>query len=117
MADEKEHYRKDDSVLRKVAVGVMISIIVQAVGLIYMLGSLTNQVSNNTKAISSMAEMLEKQNASTNALVRVEVLVEGLTISVNRLADRLETVATEQNRRALIIDRADRYMEKHGEGK
>ena len=117
MSDELEHYRKDDTVLRKVAVGVLATIFVQAIGWVYMLGSLTNQVGNNTKAISAMTRLVEKQNESGTSLARVEVLVQSLTTSVNRVADRLETVATEQNRRALIIDRADRYMEKNGENK
>jgi hypothetical protein len=115
MMAEKDHYRKDDSMLRKIAIGVLVAILVQAVGWVYMLGSLTNQVANNTKAISAMTVIIEKQGEASVSLVRVMTLVEGLTISVNRVADRLENVATEQNRRALIIDRADRYMEKNGE--
>lgn len=112
---EEEHYREDDSFLRKIAIGVLVAVIIQAGGLIYMLGTLTNQVSNNTKSITAMMAILEKQEEGGKSLIRVMTLVEGLTTSVNRVADRLENVATEQNRRALIIDRADRYMEKNGE--
>ena len=112
---EIDHVRADDSILRKVAVGILIALIVQAGGWIYMLGSLTNQVENNTKAITAAMSLIEKQSQTNTTIVRVMTLVEGLTSSVNRVADRLESVATEQNRRALIIDRADRYMESHGD--
>ena len=111
---EEDHHRADDSLLRKVAVGVLIAIVIQSGSGIYMFGTLSNQVANNTKSITAAMDMLEKQSAASNSLIRVVTLVEGLTTSVNRVADRLELVATEQNRRALIIDRADRYMEKNG---
>ena len=112
---ELDHVRADDSILRKVAVGILITLVAQGGGWVYMMGSLTNQVENNTKAITAAMALIEKQSESNSSIVRMMTLVEGLTLSVNRVADRLESVATEQNRRALIIDRADRYMESHGD--
>lgn len=116
MEDSEETRRADDSLLRKVAVGILITFFVQAGGWVYMLGSLTNQVENNTKTIEAIMGIVEKQGDANTSMIRVETLVEGLTTLINRLSDRLETVANEQNRRALIIDRADRYMEKNGGG-
>ncbi len=113
MNEDNNPKREDDLMLRKLAVGIASAIFIQAIGWVYMLGVLSNQVENNTKSINSLSILLEEQREINSTMIRIHTLVEGLGTSVNRLTDRIESVANEQNRRALIIDRADRFMENH----
>lgn len=109
--DSPDHRREDDSLLRKVAVGVLVTVVIQAGGWIYMIGSLGNQVANNTKSIDAFSELLIKKQNETVSIARTQVLVEGLTITVNRMVDGLDRVALEQNARTPVIDRVKRYLD------
>lgn len=113
-ADTAEHKRVDDSLLRKIAVTVTATIIIQAGGWIYMMGTIVNQVENNTDTISLIQTLVAKQNDETaKPFTRVETLVETLITSFNRLATQVDRVAIEQQRRTSIVDRADRFMDSH----
>ena len=112
---EDDMRRKDDSFMRKIAVGVTIAITIQAGFSIYYAGSLANQVTNNTKALEMMATKMDTQLQTSSSIARVEVLVESLNSVMERLSGSLEKVQTEQQRRLQIVDRADRYLRKQGE--
>lgn len=113
--EPNEMRRKDDTILMKIAVGLSIAMFTQVGFSIYYAGSLANQVSNNTKAIEIIAKRMEMQDATATSLARVEVMIESLTSNLNRIADKVEGVTVEQQRRTPVIDRADRYLRKHGE--
>lgn len=99
MADQQQHYRKDDSVLRKSVIAVVIALAVQAVSVIYFMGQLTNQVSNNTRAIQELAKGQEIQHGSIASIARLDATVSLMVSRMDRLADKLDFVADEQKAR------------------
>lgn len=110
---EEEMRRKDDSFLRKIAVSVASATIIQVFISIYFAGTLSNQVSNNTKAIEALAKRSESQESMAVTLERVKTLVEGLVISAAKSEDRLSAVAAEQQSRTAIIKRTEEYLNTH----
>ena len=107
---EEEVRRKDDSFMRKIAVGVTTAIIMQAGFSVYFAGSLSNQVANNTKALALVAQKLQSQEQLNIALSRVETLISGLSSTTQRLIIKVDAMDREQQRRTSIVDRADEYM-------
>lgn len=115
MSWEEEVRRKDDSFMRKIAVGVTVAIVMQAGFSIYFAGALSNQVGNNTKALSLVAKKLEAQEHISVAISRVETQISGLSTTIERMMLKVETIDREQQRRTNIVERADSFMSKKGE--
>lgn len=91
-----EYHRKDDSLLRKVLVGVFILMVGQGGTTIYFAGQLTNQVSNNTKAIAKFAENQESQQTLAIQLAEINVTVKNLSDNVDKASIKLDAVSINQ---------------------
>lgn len=115
MSREEDVRRKDDSIMRKIAVGVTVAIVMQAGFSIYYAGSLSNQVANNTKALALVAEKQHNQEKISVAISRVETQIAGLSTTIERMMLKVETIDREQQRRTNIVERADSFMSKKGE--
>lgn len=97
---EEQHlnyHRKDDSFMRKMVGAVFVAMIGQGIFSIYYAGQLTNQVSNNTKAIAHFAENQDNQNGLAIQLAEIKTTVNLLVATVDRATDKLDIVSTKQS--------------------
>lgn len=106
----KEFRRRDDSFIRNIAVGVISAFIVQIGAFIYFAGTLANQVEHNTKSIDFILNVLAAKDSTPLSVERLKTLVEGLAVSTTKLAEKLDSVASEQQRRRIIIDQMQAQM-------
>lgn len=78
MSETTDKRRRDDSFLRKVMSTLVAALIIQAIGWIYLLGSLVNQVDTNKKDI-------EKLQSLNDRLVRIEVKMDTALKKLERM--------------------------------
>ena len=100
---EIDHKRKDDSFMRRIVIGVTIAIITQAIVTIYYSGKLSNQVGNNTNAISSLVKKIDSQNIMATQIAEIKVTVNFLAAAVTKFGDKLDGVASEQEKRTPFV--------------
>lgn len=91
-----EYHRKDDGFLRKMVAGVFIALIVQGVFSVYYAGQLTNQVSNNTAAITKFSESQKNTNNLEIQLAEIRTIVGILVTNVEKASEKLDTVSANQ---------------------
>lgn len=112
--EDIEVKRKDDSFFRKVGVGLTAGLLLQAGVTIFSYGILSNQVANNTKAITAFAAKNEQQNQINISLGKLEVLLNTMNIQMQAFSTKLDYVAGEQQRRSPIIENMSEYMRRNG---
>ena len=104
----KEFQRKDDAMLRKFVGGVGLAVVIQALGMIYYAGQFSNQVANNTRAITTLSATVEKSRDIEITMAQFKQVVDDMNHSVKEMSSLLAKVAAEQQRRGPIIEQLQR---------
>jgi len=81
----EEARRKDDSFLRKTIIAVVTTIVIQAGGWIYLLGTLVKQVEQNTNDIKTIKNVDYR-------LIRIEVKMDSVVDSIGDLKSDIKEI-------------------------
>lgn len=79
------HARQDDSFMRKVMAALVVALLTQGAGWIYLLGTLSNQIENNGENIVRNAKDIEKLQSLNDRLVRIEVKMDAALSKLSKI--------------------------------
>lgn len=95
--------RVDDKFMRNLIIALVSVIIAQGISYVYLVGTVSNQVSNNTADIKELKRM-------HSTLISIDTQVRTLSSNMIKISDTMTSIAYEQQRRTPIINRAEEYL-------
>ena len=109
--------RQDDSLMRKIFVVIIASLILMVItetgGLIYIIGVERSGRLENKRDIVAMKAEIQNLKSIDARLIRIETQMETVANLITTLAGTMQDVAYEQQRRTSIVNQAGTFMTDH----
>lgn len=109
--------RKDDTLMRKIFVGVLVALTIMVVtetgGLIYIIGVERSARLENTQDIRHLENQINDLKNINERLIRIETQMQTVSNLIASMAVTMQDVAYEQQRRTSIVNQAGTFMTEH----
>ena len=109
--------RQDDSLMRKIFVVIIASLILMVItetgGLIYIIGVERSGRLENKRDIVAMKAEIQNLKSIDARLIRIETQMETVANLITTLAGTMQDVSYEQQRRTSIVNQAGTFMTDH----